>query len=118
LFTLLETTFASCSRSTPHGALSPALVAQLRTNIVNFFRLRAELVLPFAQPSANTPHACDVSTITRAIVAQYSGVQRALEYAFQSIAELCAARPCDPQVENASLMAWSAPSSRLTSATA
>jgi hypothetical protein len=53
-FTLLEITFASCSRTTPHGALSPALVAQLRTNIVNFFRLRAELVLSLSSPARTT----------------------------------------------------------------
>ena len=105
LFTLLETTFAACSRSTPHGALSPALVAQLRTNMVNFFRLRAELVLPFVRPSPDTPHAGDVATIARSIVAQYSGVQRVLDYSLQSIAELCAAQPGDPQVENAAFMA-------------
>ncbi len=75
LFTLLETTFASCSRSTQHWALSPSLVAQLWTNIVNFFRLRAKLALPFVQPRANSLHAGDVSTIARSIVEQYSGVQ-------------------------------------------
>ena len=99
----------ACNRTKPPGSLSPALVAQVKSNLVQFFRLRAEAVLPWCNPPAITPHLRDVSLIARAIVSQYTGIRRAFDYAQQAIAELCAGRTGDPQMENAAFLAIARP---------
>jgi hypothetical protein len=109
LFTTLEASALACSRSTPPGSLSPALVAQVKSNLIQFFRLRAEAVLPWCTPPSGTPHHGDVALIARAIVAQYVGIRRAFDYAQQAIAELCAGRAGDPQTENAAFLALARP---------
>ena len=92
LFTALEMAALACSRATPPGSLSSALVAQVKSNLNQFFRLRAQAVLQWCDPPSDTPHRRDVSLIARAIVAQASGVRRAVDYAQQAIAELCTGR--------------------------
>ena len=109
LFTSLETAALACSRAKPPGSLSSALVAQVKSNLIQFFRLRAQAVLPYCDPPLDTPHRRDVSLIARAIVAQASGVRRAVDYAQQAIAELCAGRSGDPQTENAAFLALARP---------
>ena len=109
LFTALESAVAACNRAQPPGALSPALSAQIRSNIVQFFRLRAETILPWCHPSAGTPHHQDVALIARAIVSQYSGVRRALDYAQKAVAELCAGRHGEAQLENAAFLSIARP---------
>ena len=104
LFTLLETSYRNCCRVAPHGALSPALIAQVKTNIINFFRLRAGSLLPWTTPPPTTPHAAGVAIIARSIVAQHHAVRRCFDYALQAIAETCLTQPGDSQVENAALM--------------
>ncbi len=109
LFATLEAAALACSRATPPGALSPALVAQIKANLVQFFRLRAEAVLPWCSPPAGTPQARDVSLIARAIVHQYLGIKRAFDYALQAISEVCAGRTGDAQTENAAFLAIARP---------
>ena len=109
LFTTMEAAVAACNRAQPPGALSPALVAQVKSNIVQFFRLRAEAVLPWCNPPAGTPHYQDVALIARAIVSQFGGVRRALDYAQQAIAELCAGRLGDAPMENAAFLSIARP---------
>ena len=104
LFTLLEAAYRNCCRSVPHGALSPALVAQIKTNVINFFRLRAEALLPWIKPPPATPHAGGVAIIARSMVAQHHAIRRCFNYALQAIAEACLAQPGDSQVENAAFM--------------
>ena len=109
LYTALEAAVITCNRTQPPGSLSPALVAQCKANIVQFFRLRAEALLEWCQPPAGTPHRQDVALIAGAIVSQYSGVRRALDYAQQAIAELCAGRHNDPAMENAAFLSMARP---------
>ena len=99
----------ACNSTKPPGSLSPALVAQVKSNLIQFFRLRAEAVLPWCNPPAVTPHLRDVSLIARAIVSQYTCIRRAFDYAQQAIAELCAGRTGDPQMENAAFLAIARP---------
>jgi hypothetical protein len=54
LFTTMESAVAACNRAQPPGSLYPALVAQIRSNIIPFFRLRAETILPWCHPSAGS----------------------------------------------------------------
>ena len=109
LYTALEAAVITCNRTQPPGSLSPALVAQCTANIVQVFRLRAEAILEWCQPPAGTPHRQDVALIAGAIVSQYSGVRRALDYAQQAIAELCAGRHNDPAMENAAFLSMARP---------
>jgi len=109
LFMSLEKAALACSRAKPPGSLSSALVAQVKSNLIQFFRLRAQAVLPWCEPPRDTPHRRDVSLIARAIVAQASGVRRAFDYAQQAIAELCTGRSGDPQTENAAFLAMARP---------
>ena len=109
LFTALEMAALACSRAQPPGSLSSALVAQVKSNLNQFFRLRAQAVLQWCDPPSDTPHRRDVSLIARAIVAQASGVRRAVDYAQQAIAELCTGRSGDPQTENAAFLAMARP---------
>jgi rubredoxin len=109
LFTTLESAVAACNRAQPPGSLSPALTAQIRSNIIQFFRLRAETILPWCHPSAGTPHHQDVTLIARAIVSQYSGVRRALDYAQKAVSELCAGRHGEAQLENAAFLSIARP---------
>jgi hypothetical protein len=109
LFTALEAAVLTCNRTTPPGSLSPALVSQIKSNTIQFFRLRAEAVLPWCYPAAGTPHHLDVGIIARAIVSQFTGVRRAFDYAQQAISEMCAGRCGDPQAENAAFLAIARP---------
>jgi hypothetical protein len=109
LFKTMETAVAACNRAQPPGSLSPALVAQVKSNITQFFHLRAEAILPWCNPPAGTPHLQDVALIARAIVSQYAWVRRALDCAQQAIAELCAGRLGDAQMDNAAFLSIARP---------
>jgi hypothetical protein len=109
LFMTLESAALACGRAVPPGSLSSALVAQVKTNINQFFRLRAQAVLEWCYPSIDTPHRRDVGLIAQSIVAQASGVRRAIDYAQQAIAERCAGHAGDPTTENAAFLAMARP---------
>ena len=116
----LESAALACSRATPPVSLSSAVVAQVETNISQFFRQRAQAVLQLCYPPIDTLHRRDVGLIARSIVAQASGVRRAIDYAQQAIAERCTghATPATLRPKTPRSSPWPDPFTRPTCGTA
>jgi hypothetical protein len=100
LFMTLESAALACSRSTPPGFLSSALVdsEQVKTNLNQYVCLRAQAVLRWCDPLPDTPHRRDVGLIARSIVARLGadGIHRAVDYAQHGIAERCTGHAGNP----------------------
>ncbi len=96
----LESAALACSRSTPPGFLSSALVdsEQVKTNLNQYVCLRAQAVLRWCDPLPDTPHRRDVGLIARSIVARLGadGIHRAVDYAQHGIAERCTGHAGNP----------------------